>query len=143
MSNQVPAPTKPGYRVVPCAGSAHSNPHVDNCGLCLPNWGWVEVPAEFHTHTAYREKLAADRGEKLVTFWGRWAIHGKTAQGWAQFFSAKNLKDAKADMRKVADEYGINARVVYGEENPAVRSGKRMVGTLVTNCAGCPAKAEG
>ncbi len=25
----------------PCNGEAHSNPHVDNCGVCMPNWGWV------------------------------------------------------------------------------------------------------
>lgn len=24
-----------------CPGDAHSNPHVDNCGICMPNWGWV------------------------------------------------------------------------------------------------------
>jgi hypothetical protein len=27
--------------VKPCDGSAHSNPHVDNCMLCAPRWGWV------------------------------------------------------------------------------------------------------
>jgi len=24
-----------------CNGEAHSNPHVDHCGVCMPNWGWV------------------------------------------------------------------------------------------------------
>lgn len=24
-----------------CNGEAHSNPHIDNCGVCMPNWGWV------------------------------------------------------------------------------------------------------
>lgn len=23
-----------------CIGEAHSNPHVDNCSVCMPNWGW-------------------------------------------------------------------------------------------------------
>ncbi len=22
-----------------CPGEAHSNPWIDNCGLCMPNWG--------------------------------------------------------------------------------------------------------
>lgn len=26
-------------RRVPCPGSAHSNPFIDNCGLCAPAWG--------------------------------------------------------------------------------------------------------
>lgn len=25
----------------PCHGSAHSNPHIDNCSICAPRWGWV------------------------------------------------------------------------------------------------------
>lgn len=24
-----------------CTGSAHKNPHIDNCGVCAPRWGWV------------------------------------------------------------------------------------------------------
>ncbi len=24
--------------MVPCPGEAHSNPHIDNCSLCAPNW---------------------------------------------------------------------------------------------------------
>lgn len=30
------------YQVKPlveCTGEAHSNPHIDNCGLCSPRWG--------------------------------------------------------------------------------------------------------
>lgn len=27
-----------------CTGEAHSNPHVDNCGVCMPRWGWVSTP---------------------------------------------------------------------------------------------------
>ena len=25
----------------PCNGDAHSNPYIDNCGVCMPNWGWI------------------------------------------------------------------------------------------------------
>lgn len=38
-------PVSPGYRLVPCPGSAHSadaGGMVDNCGLCAPRWGYVE-----------------------------------------------------------------------------------------------------
>lgn len=24
-----------------CTGAAHSNPFIDNCGVCMPNWEWV------------------------------------------------------------------------------------------------------
>lgn len=47
-------PAKTGRRV-PCPGEAHAvgpgraNGHVDNCGLCAPEWGWVdeEAPIDF------------------------------------------------------------------------------------------------
>lgn len=33
--------------LVPCPGEAHSNPFIDNCGVCMPRWGWVEtIPSE-------------------------------------------------------------------------------------------------
>lgn len=25
----------------PCNGDAHSEPNIDNCGVCAPRWGWV------------------------------------------------------------------------------------------------------
>lgn len=25
----------------PCRGEAHSNPHIDNCGVCAPRWGFT------------------------------------------------------------------------------------------------------
>lgn len=34
-------------RVRPCEGEAHSNPMIDNCGVCMPDWGtvaYVEFP---------------------------------------------------------------------------------------------------
>jgi hypothetical protein len=24
-----------------CEGEAHSNPFIDNCGVCMPRWGWA------------------------------------------------------------------------------------------------------
>jgi hypothetical protein len=24
-----------------CDGEAHRNPHIDNCGMCAPRWGWL------------------------------------------------------------------------------------------------------
>lgn len=43
-----------GFRLVACDGVAHSNAHIDNCGLCAPRWGWVEIPEAFATLDAYR-----------------------------------------------------------------------------------------
>jgi hypothetical protein len=37
---------------VKCTGEAHSNPYIDNCGVCMPHWGKYpiavpnEVPAD-------------------------------------------------------------------------------------------------
>jgi len=25
----------------PCTGEAHSNPHIDNCSVCMPRWGYT------------------------------------------------------------------------------------------------------
>lgn len=36
---------KNGYKLVPCTGEAHSNPHIDTCMSCLSGtWGWELVP---------------------------------------------------------------------------------------------------
>ena len=24
-----------------CDGEAHTNPHIDNCEVCAPRWGWI------------------------------------------------------------------------------------------------------
>lgn len=40
-------PARKGYHLVPCPGTAHSNPHIDNCGQCAPRWGWIEVPDDW------------------------------------------------------------------------------------------------
>jgi hypothetical protein len=36
-------------KLVPCPGEAHSNPHIDNCMLCMPRWGEIEerAPIDF------------------------------------------------------------------------------------------------
>jgi hypothetical protein len=27
--------------LTPCRAEAHTNPHIDNCGVCAPRWGLV------------------------------------------------------------------------------------------------------
>lgn len=29
------------HPLIECPGEAHRNPHIDNCALCAPRWGWV------------------------------------------------------------------------------------------------------
>lgn len=31
------------YLIVKCEGEAHSNPHIDYCGRCMPLWGAYPV----------------------------------------------------------------------------------------------------
>ena len=31
---------KPLAIIEKCHGEAHSNPYIDNCGVCAPNWGF-------------------------------------------------------------------------------------------------------
>jgi hypothetical protein len=50
-----PAPNKMmfvknGYKLQPCQGEAHENPHIDYCLRCLDyTWGWVPVKDEKKT----------------------------------------------------------------------------------------------
>lgn len=44
------------WHFVPCPGEAHSNPHIDNCGLCAPQWGKILVPTDCVDLNAWREK---------------------------------------------------------------------------------------
>jgi hypothetical protein len=40
---------KEKYDIAPlerCEGSAHSNPHIDNCLQCAPRWGWTGEKVE-------------------------------------------------------------------------------------------------
>jgi len=39
-------------RLVPCPGEAHSNPHIDHCGTCMPRWGRIEEEAPLDLHAA-------------------------------------------------------------------------------------------
>lgn len=32
-----------GYHHEPCPGQAHSEPNIDNCGMCSPLWGVIAV----------------------------------------------------------------------------------------------------
>lgn len=39
--------TKPNlFQITKCNGAAHSNPLIDHCGVCMPNWGIVVMPLE-------------------------------------------------------------------------------------------------
>lgn len=49
-----------GYHLVPCPGSAHSNPHVDNCGQCAPRWGWIEVPDDWQAAPCTCDPICMD-----------------------------------------------------------------------------------
>lgn len=37
------------YRLVDCEGEAHSNAHIDNCGLCAPFWGYRVAESDLGT----------------------------------------------------------------------------------------------
>lgn len=37
------AAVKKGWILIPCDGEAHENPRIDNCGVCAPRWGEIEV----------------------------------------------------------------------------------------------------
>lgn len=41
LSNGQVVHVKEGYKLVPCNGEAHNNPHIDNCMVCLHTmWDW-------------------------------------------------------------------------------------------------------
>ena len=48
-----------GFRLVPCDGAAHSNAHIDNCGLCAPRWGWVEIQERYKSLDELRDAMVA------------------------------------------------------------------------------------
>lgn len=50
---------RPGFHFVPCPGEAHSNAHIDNCMLCAPRWGLVEIPTAYENLAAYRTREEA------------------------------------------------------------------------------------
>lgn len=57
MGNPPPGtkPARRGFHLVPCTGEAHINPVMfDSCALCVPRWGWVEVPDRFPSLAAWR-----------------------------------------------------------------------------------------
>jgi len=44
-------------RMIPCPGEAHSNPFIDNCGICMPGWGEVEELAPIDIEDAKKRRL--------------------------------------------------------------------------------------
>ncbi len=60
-----------GFRLAPCTGEAHGNPHIDNCGVCFgETWGWVTRPVLTETqllviHAAELARDNADFASKL------------------------------------------------------------------------------
>ena len=63
MNNATKKQSEPTH-MVPCTGAAHSNPHIDNCGMCAPHWGEVEIPVRFATLAEYREARAEERARE-------------------------------------------------------------------------------
>lgn len=54
MAKKTKRPSEPMH-LVACPGEAHSNPHIDNCGICAPRWGKVEIPLRFATYQEYQD----------------------------------------------------------------------------------------
>ena len=50
--------------LVECTGAAHSNIYIDNCAMCMPRWGVVEIPIQYATLEAYRDALDAARDKE-------------------------------------------------------------------------------
>lgn len=41
-----------------CTGEAHRNPYIDNCGVCMPQWGFVLSCAQCGTRLEYARNSA-------------------------------------------------------------------------------------
>lgn len=52
---KVHKPLPKDIHLVACNGEAHSNGYIDNCMLCAPRWGWLELPKEYKTLEAYQD----------------------------------------------------------------------------------------
>jgi len=53
------------YHAVKCPGEAHSNPNIDNCGLCAPLWGEIIVPIEcLSVHEWYRMEAGMSKPDR-------------------------------------------------------------------------------
>jgi hypothetical protein len=50
---------KKGYHLIACPGAAHSNAFIDNCGLCAPRWGFIEVLEGCNSLEEHRDKIHA------------------------------------------------------------------------------------
>lgn len=51
------------YTVCVCPGAAHSNAFIDYCGLCMPFWGVIVLPAEFSSLEEWMSICAVYRAE--------------------------------------------------------------------------------
>ncbi len=50
-----------GYKLIPCPGEAHSNPYIDNCMLCAPRWGQIEILEHCKDLNEHRDEMAKRR----------------------------------------------------------------------------------
>lgn len=50
-------------RLVRCPGEAHSNAHIDHCGICAPRWGWVDELAPVDLDAARAARLDVAIGD--------------------------------------------------------------------------------
>lgn len=59
-----------GFVLLPCTGDAHSNAHIDNCGVCLGHaWGWVAV---HESELGFVQRMEA----AICTFPARFGLRG-------------------------------------------------------------------
>ena len=67
--NKTPKFTGPTVEI-PCPGEAHSNAYIDHCGICMPRWGVLVVPADSAAALAAEELAAKEEQERkaLVNF---------------------------------------------------------------------------
>lgn len=52
---------------VPCPGEAHSNPYIDNCSICAPEWGKI-MSYKPTPLSALTEGIAVPVGQHEETF---------------------------------------------------------------------------
>lgn len=57
------------WKWVSCPGSAHENAHIDNCGMCAPDWGKVAVPyfcLDWDAYLLYIDMLSEPQKDDLA-----------------------------------------------------------------------------
>ena len=53
--------TLPQATIIKCDGEAHSNPYIDNCLRCAPNWGFTLHCASCGTQLKYSPRATLKR----------------------------------------------------------------------------------